>query len=384
MLSFFSHNHLPCRQWISRLFFNIQRLSKYSIALSGIAAACVWLGCQGCSTEVDLTAPPKDIWVVYGTLVEGDTVQYVRVSRGFLVEEDALAFAKENDLSAKDLELQLEGNGRTLVAQEVDSVPKVPEDGLFYPFTTLYRFDTKGADALSLGADYTLTVRARRDEGAFLTSRTQIPEQPRFTFPRQFYRPVGTQRCLEPLALEADLPVVFTPGTIAPAAAYELSASMIYTENGVSKLATFGPTPMFSTNRGCSRAGGLCYELIAGDVLRAWVADINRQPQNVYRYDVTDANACNQEISFLPQVCQLTLTAMDENIMKFRRAGDPSFVDFNSVRQSFTNITSEQDMIPLGIFGGLARQQVSFRLSECSEFLLGLNGTPEPMDPCSF
>lgn len=354
--------------------------TRLGLALVAIAIQAI----SGCSTEVDLTAEEKPIWVVYGTLNPSDSVQYIRVARGFLIEGDAIEYAKNNDLSAKEMRVSLSGAGITLQAEQVDSILKAPEDGLFYPYTTLYKFTTAGATALEFGQTYELTIAEPNDGGVSLTSSTRIPEQPRFIIPRQLYRPAGNERCLEELLLETDYQLVFSPGSDAPGSSFEVRASLDYTENGVSKLATYGPSPMFLTNRGCSRSGGICYEISSKEVLIAFVNDIDPQPQNEYLYGVTDANNCNVDISQLPDAARLILTAMDANMTNFRRANDPGFLDVNSVRPVFTNIESEDDVITIGILGSYCEQQVSFRLSECSEYLLQLNGTPAPSDPCQF
>lgn len=58
------------------------------------------VGCgsfYACSNEIDLTAPYKDITVVYGLLDAKEDTQWVRIQKAFLGDGDALAFAKISD-----------------------------------------------------------------------------------------------------------------------------------------------------------------------------------------------------------------------------------------------------------------------------------------------
>ncbi|MEM9986531.1 MAG: hypothetical protein AAF804_15675, partial [Bacteroidota bacterium] len=111
-----------------------------------------------CSTEFDLTAPEKDIWVIYGVLSPDDTVQYIRVSRGFLPESDAREVARDSSFSLAGLTVTLTDGNRVWEATQVDSVLKEPEDGLFFPLQTLYKFSTLAADRLQPDTRYELRV----------------------------------------------------------------------------------------------------------------------------------------------------------------------------------------------------------------------------------
>ncbi|MEL6943471.1 MAG: hypothetical protein AAFO82_12445, partial [Bacteroidota bacterium] len=53
---------------------------------------------NACSNELELTAPWKNIPVIYGVLNEADRVQYIRVEKAFLDEStNALDLAKNVD-----------------------------------------------------------------------------------------------------------------------------------------------------------------------------------------------------------------------------------------------------------------------------------------------
>ncbi|MBK9627952.1 MAG: hypothetical protein IPO56_09700 [Flavobacteriales bacterium] len=48
----------------------------------------------GCSSELDINAPYKDITIVYGLLDSHDPIQFIKVNKAFLGEGDAYVFAQ--------------------------------------------------------------------------------------------------------------------------------------------------------------------------------------------------------------------------------------------------------------------------------------------------
>lgn len=52
-----------------------------------------------CSTKFDINAPEKDITVVFGLLSQEDTVHYIKITKAFIGEEDALIMAQDPALS---------------------------------------------------------------------------------------------------------------------------------------------------------------------------------------------------------------------------------------------------------------------------------------------
>lgn len=330
-----------------------------------------------CSTEFDPTAEPRDIWVVYGVLTPDDTVQYVRISKAFLPESDAFVYARENDQSVPGLQVTLteEGSNRVFEATQVDSVLKTPEDGLFYPFTTLYKFSTIGADRLDANTRYTLTVRQPGDETFALTAETRIPEKMRITGP-SFQPGPGASQCLQQVPLESDITVFFSNSE--GAVSYEARAILDYTAGGSARQAVFGPTPLFVDDRGCRSSGSICYRFEAKTVLRSFLDQIDPQPNVAYRYGVTDENRCRNNSENLPSVFRFEITAMDQHLTRYRQAGASRLTESNTLATQYTNVEGSEDMLTLGILGSHAIQNAKARLTPCSEFLLGLNDTPRP------
>ena len=52
-----------------------------------------------CNNKLNVNAPWQDITIVYGLLSQNDSVQYLRITKAFLGEGDALHFAKIPDSS---------------------------------------------------------------------------------------------------------------------------------------------------------------------------------------------------------------------------------------------------------------------------------------------
>jgi len=339
----------------------------------------------GCSTEFDLTAPEKDIWVVYGTLYPEDTVQYFRIAQGFLPESDAFEFARENDLSAPDLTVTLTGGGQTYVAEQVDSVLKDPEDGLFYPWQTLYKIRTIASTRLQPTETYTLSVTRPGVDTFLLTSSTRIPGTPRVIAP-SFQPGPGRQACLQQVSLENDYLLSFSErdadGNDVDASSYELRLFLDYEEDGQEKTAVFGPTSSFTSDVRCNLSGAICYKLNEKEVLRAFLNQIDPQVGSTYIYDVNDQNLCRNSVDNLPTVFRIELTAIGESLTRYRLANAPLFSDVNSVRPEFTNVEGPENAIVLGVLGSYQTVFARARLSPCSEYLLNLNGTPQPGASC--
>jgi len=332
-------------------------------------------GLAACSIDVDLNAPPRDIWVVYGVLRANDTAQYIRISRGFLPESDALEYAKDNDLSAKGLLVSLSGGGRTYTAVEMDSVLKDPADGTFYPYTTLYRISTPGNLALSAGERYELEITRPDEPDFFLRSQTRIPTE--VTFLRPTFTPgPGRKRCLREINLETEVEVEFTQST---AASYELRAYADYTVNGSPRMASFGPTALFEEDVRCN-SSTICYKFREKEILAKFVSDVSPEFGNVYTFGVNDNNKCMDDPDNLPDDFRFEVTCMDEFLTNYRLANDPKFADLNSVRQEYTNITAPEGVDAYGILGSESRSYARARLGPCSLYHLSFNNTPRPQD----
>lgn len=345
---------------------------------AGLALALLFFSC---STDVDLNAPPKDIWIVYGVLNPQDTAQYVRVARAFLPEGDALQYAMDSNLSVQGLRVVLKGNNQTYEAVQADSVLKDTAGGIFFPYTTLYRISTAGSRRLTEGRAYDLEITRALDDSFRLEARTVIPERLRFNAPILAPGPGQTQ-CLRQTPLELDYRVDFARGT---AAGYEIRVRLDYEENGQPRSVVYGPTPLFTDNIRCTTgSSNICYQFRAYEVLQSLFNQMNHDAQAVYTYDVREDNRCKENVSNLPRVFRFEVTAMDCVLTDYRRANDQGAVDLNEVRPEYTNIEASGGDLAFGILGSVSLSESIARLSPCGEYLLRLNGVAKPEGICEF
>jgi len=128
-----------------------------------------------CSNELDINADWKDTTVVFGLINKEDNVHYVRISRAFQGEGDALIFAQQADsiyYEPTQLEVSIQETGglnRTFTLMPDSSISKDP--GIFSnPFQVIYKFT---ANNLNLDAEYTLKVKNLKNDN-ILTGITKL------------------------------------------------------------------------------------------------------------------------------------------------------------------------------------------------------------------
>ena len=118
---------------MKRLFLFLLLLSCFSVAF------------QSCETDFDVTAPYKDITVVYGLLSQNDTVHYIKINKAFIGEGNALEYAQNEDSSSygNNLEVVLREyrNGNPLRTFNCDTTSVYnKEPGVFYaPKQVVYK-----------------------------------------------------------------------------------------------------------------------------------------------------------------------------------------------------------------------------------------------------
>ncbi|GAB4325788.1 MAG: hypothetical protein Kow00127_18520 [Bacteroidales bacterium] len=61
----------------------------------------------GCETDFDTTAPYRDITVVYGLINPNDSMQYIKVNKAFLTDDNVLTYAADPDSSQYNPPLQV-------------------------------------------------------------------------------------------------------------------------------------------------------------------------------------------------------------------------------------------------------------------------------------
>ncbi len=142
------------------------------------AAATLW----GCSTDLDINAPYKDITVVYGLLNTRDSVQYVKINKAYLGEGDAYVFAQIPDSNEWGNSINLAKvhrvvNGVRQASFDLrDTLITNREPGDFYsPEQTVFKFeDTFRETVLQNGQPVTLYL----DEDADYELELEVKGQP--------------------------------------------------------------------------------------------------------------------------------------------------------------------------------------------------------------
>lgn len=145
-----------------------------------------------CENEVDVNADWKDVPVVFGLLNLDSTTQYLKISRVFLGEGDALAFAQNPDslyypdgvIEVKVVEVINGNETRNWVLERITDIPKDP--GIFAnPEQVLYKFSVPANNKLKDNAEYNLTVK-NNQSGNLVKSSTRLVKKITLKTPSQF------------------------------------------------------------------------------------------------------------------------------------------------------------------------------------------------------
>lgn len=333
-----------------------------------------------CSESVQINAPYKDIWVVYGVLNPQEDFQYIRISRAFQAEENAYDYAAANDQSVKGLNVMLEDeNGKRLHAVEIDSVLKDTSDGDFSPYTTLYRFDTSDSGRLQEEKVYRIRVENPLEPAFFLTATTRIPPIPRITAPKTTV--TQGNKCLPIVPVEDSVYVYFNKhrGEARTAAMrYEIQILLNFWENGVQTTYRTRPTPLFNDDVACAQTGdnALCYQFRDGVLITRMKGAFSDQNS---RYIFEATPVCGTPWTDLPDFVELQVTAIDTFLSRYIISNDPSYLNLNTIRWEYSNISGTASAV--GVFGSVSSDREKVAISPCALYLLGL--TPDaPANIC--
>jgi hypothetical protein len=292
----------------------------------------------------------------------------------------------------KGLKVELvSATGQTLLGTEISNVPTYPTNGEFYPYTTLYRFETKNATRLEPEKQYTLRVTHPSDPSLSFEGKTTIPTTPTILSPD--YIPAGIvpgtgEFTFQIPKVDADKGFTVTWDSNFKnnklLAGYEVGAVLYYQNNGQNDTTSF-LSGLFVNGDGvnCSPTEKtMCYQFSGKELIRAFRKDLTNSPGgSSYTYDDQPSTSV---LSQLPKSLQLQVTATDSFFTKYLLVNSPAYQDFNSVKPEYTNLSGSKDVY--GIFGSINKN--TYKLSSngycvfgnCSEYLLGLNGTPQPVN----
>ncbi len=144
------------------------------------ALSLITLIISSCSNDLKINAPWKDVTVVFGLLNKDETTHYIRISKAFLGEGDALEFASQFDslyYKPELLEVKVEEmlNGivsRTFICEPEFDIAKDP--GIFSaPSQILYKFSTSSTQKINPNASFRLTVK-NNSSGNTVTSESVL------------------------------------------------------------------------------------------------------------------------------------------------------------------------------------------------------------------
>ena len=158
----------------------------------------VGLFLAACSNEFEVTAPWKEVPVVYGLISPDDTAHYVRVEKAFLdPEKSALEIAKIADSiyypeNAITVFLERDSDKKRFQMTRVDGAKEgyPRKDGIFATSPNwLYKVKpTPGQPVLEVGKKYNVVV-TRADGQPDITGSTIIPDDYTFNSPDQKQTP---------------------------------------------------------------------------------------------------------------------------------------------------------------------------------------------------
>ncbi len=167
----------------------MKRFFLFLLVLSGFTVAF-----QSCETDFDVTAPYKDITVVYGLLSQNDSVHYIKINKAFIGEGNALEYAQNEDSSSygNKLEVVLREyrNGNALRTFNCDTTSVYnKEPGIFYaPKQVVYKSAFVIPD--DPGMEYRLEVR-NKITGKVTTAKTLLIPSFNFESPRPGQRSIN-------------------------------------------------------------------------------------------------------------------------------------------------------------------------------------------------
>jgi len=351
--------------------------SSFGIALSVLL---MLIGLGACSTEFEVYAPEKEIFVVYSVLDPGDSIQTVRISRAYQVEGDALEYAAGNDLSVPGLDVRLrDNNGQVWTAQEVTGV-KDP-DGDFATGHSYYQFITDGnttdTEALQAGESYILEI-GTPDAGNYMTGTTTIPTAPQFRGSLNPISGAGNQRCLPQLFLDRDFRA-FWRRSEGNKVNYELRVTLEIQDDGEEREIIWKSFKLFDTNVRCNEGSNVvCYEFEEYSLLQ-YFKRFMPEDGSIYTYNKQDSCVSNPNlVDNLAKSLEFEVTAVDEFLGNYITVNDPANFDLTAAKPEYTNMTGNVDVY--GVFGSVVTDIRHALLRDCSEAVLGLNGRIPPPD----
>jgi hypothetical protein len=326
------------------------------------------LSLAGCNPEVDVYAPEKELYAVYGVLNPKAPQQYVTVTKVFQTDGDAYLYAAQNDLTARGLVVTLQSDSIQLTSDLIE-IPDTLQT-LFPRTTGVYRILTTGGDALQPGRRYDLRITKPDDPDFSITSWTVIPTQPILTSPGPpYYSEQQRTYTFPSIDFMDDLSVTFWTGS---GKGFELRLYVKYWDGQVEKTAQWGPTPVFMTPKGCNAnvgQGEMCYEIGETSVSNALYSIFAAYlPDTV---ELLDTVRVASTLDSLSQKTWMEVTGVDSFLTLYLYSSNPIGFGVNLLldKPDYTNISGENT----GIFGSINTSRRYIFLGDCVRWLSGLH-----------
>lgn len=323
----------------------------------------------GCEPEVEVYAPERPTFIVYGVLDVQADAQFIKLTQTFQSEGDALAYAADADLSLTDLKVTLEGNG-TVYEGELAEIQR--ESGVFPSTHTLYKFNTSGANRIEGEKPYTLTIRDPDDTDFLISATTLVPGDVNLVQPAapRFNPSLGVY-FLPILDLKDDF-TTLARSTLGYG--FEVRVYIEYEQGGEVKALQYGPLPIQNEPKGCLAAvgrGEMCIKIPGESVGNFLNTSVDHSQGPIFHYD-TVREAGN--LSELSRLARMEVTAVDSFLTRYLQANNPFGFGLNLLidKPELSNVTGAD----AGLFGSINYASHYFMLDECTKYVAGFIPAP--------
>ena len=322
-----------------------------------------------CNPTLDVLAAEKELYVVYGVLNPKKDEQYIRISKVFQTESDALVYAAQEDLTAYGMQVSLSSWDTTYTGELVPQAPKEP--GLFFEEQGIYQINTPDGHRLRPGETYQLRIRKPDDPDFLITARTIVPTAPRILSPGGIiYSPITGLFTYPSVEYDKDQVVRFHNVT---GEGFELRLYLDYWDGEQVQTAMWGPTRIFREPEGCAEDqtnGRMCYEIPKRIVPTSILADVVNAPGPVRMIDTVRVAMTPDSLS---RIARLEVTAVDTHLTNYLHSNTSFGFGLNLLmdKPEVTNISGEN----VGIFGAINTSHQYIFIGPCTRYLAGFSPT---------
>jgi hypothetical protein len=322
-----------------------------------------------CNPEVDVYAPERELYAVYGVLNPKSSFQLVSITKVFQSDGDASLYAATNDLTARGMDVSLKSDSNEIHAHLIEMPDSM--NGQFPMTTGVYRFETTGPNAILPGQRYDLLITKAVDTSFSIRAHTVVPTAPILISPEGPYYSAATQTFTYPtIEFSEETGVTFRRGT---GIGFEVRVYVKYWDGLAEKTARWGPIGIFLEPKRCHADlanGQMCRIIPKRSVTNALhSAFATYHPDTVYVLDtVKVAHVLDQ----LSKKSWVEITSVDSALTYYLYANNPFGFGTNLLidKQEYSNISGGN----IGIFGSINTTFRYFFLGSCSRWLAGLRG----------